>query len=296
MRRNLGIQPARTGPPADRPPRPEDAAPTDPLAADCARCFGLCCVALPFTRSTDFAIDKAGGEPCVNLGRDFGCLVHGRLRDVGFAGCTVFDCFGAGQQVAQSTFAGRSWRDDPESAGSMFETFAVMRQLHELLWYLRDASTRASAAGVRSDIEAARISTEELTGGSAAALAVLDVDDHRRAVDRVLQRVGALVRAEAGPPVAGRRRDFRRADLVGRSLRGADLRGADLRVALLIGSDLRGADLRFADLIGADLRGAALHGADLSSSVFLTQFQVNAAGGDRSTLLPPALGRPPYWS
>lgn len=31
------------------------------LQADCARCFGLCCVALPYARSADFAFDKDGG-------------------------------------------------------------------------------------------------------------------------------------------------------------------------------------------------------------------------------------------
>lgn len=33
-----------------------DAAPE--VRADCSRCFGLCCVALPFARSADFAVDK----------------------------------------------------------------------------------------------------------------------------------------------------------------------------------------------------------------------------------------------
>ena len=40
------------------------------LTADCGRCFGLCCVALPFSRSADFAYDKPAGEPCVNLQPD----------------------------------------------------------------------------------------------------------------------------------------------------------------------------------------------------------------------------------
>lgn len=30
------------------------------LRADCGNCFGLCCVALPFAATTDFAIDKEG--------------------------------------------------------------------------------------------------------------------------------------------------------------------------------------------------------------------------------------------
>ncbi|MDR3081083.1 MAG: pentapeptide repeat-containing protein, partial [Streptomyces sp.] len=37
------------------------------LRADCSSCFALCCVALPFAASADFAIDKAAGTPCPNL-------------------------------------------------------------------------------------------------------------------------------------------------------------------------------------------------------------------------------------
>lgn len=28
------------------------------LKADCEKCFGLCCVSLPFAASSDFAMDK----------------------------------------------------------------------------------------------------------------------------------------------------------------------------------------------------------------------------------------------
>ncbi|HVH23751.1 MAG TPA: pentapeptide repeat-containing protein, partial [Pseudonocardia sp.] len=70
---------------------------------------------------------------------------------------------------------------------------------------------------------------------------------------------------------------------------------ANLRGAYLIGADLGGADLRWADLIGADLRAADLREADLSTSLFLTQFQVNAAHGDRATCLPPLLRSPANW-
>jgi uncharacterized protein YjbI with pentapeptide repeats len=76
------------------------------LRADCERCFGLCCVAPAFSASADFAIDKDAGCPCPNLQADFRCAIHDRLRQRGFAGCTVYDCFGAGQKVAQVTFGG----------------------------------------------------------------------------------------------------------------------------------------------------------------------------------------------
>ena len=286
MRRNLPLQPTLPATPG----RPNTAA--DRLTADCARCVGLCCVALPFTASADFAIDKAAGEPCVNLAGDFGCRVHDRLRDTGFTGCTVYDCFGAGQQVSQITYRGRSWRDDPGSAAGMFEAFAVMRHLHELLWYLHDAASRPAARQLARRIDALAASTEHLTGLPAVELRQVDVQQHRAAVDQVLQQVSAVVRAQAGP--VGR--NHRRADLVGRSLTGSDLRGADFRGALLLGADLRGADLRFADLIGADLRGAEVHGADLSAALFLTQFQANSAAGDTATRLPPMVARPGHWS
>ncbi len=54
------------------------------LQADCANCFALCCVALPFAKSTDFAVNKPAGTPCKNLREDFRCGIHTRLRDQGF--------------------------------------------------------------------------------------------------------------------------------------------------------------------------------------------------------------------
>ncbi|MFD3726888.1 pentapeptide repeat-containing protein, partial [Streptomyces sp. NPDC058671] len=120
------------------------------LRGDCANCFGLCCVALPFAKSADFAVDKPPGEPCRNLQEDFRCGIHTRLRPSGFQGCTVYDCFGAGQQVSQVTFGGVSWREAPETTSRMFDVFYVMRQLHELLRYLTEALDRPAAPPVHA--------------------------------------------------------------------------------------------------------------------------------------------------
>lgn len=259
------------------------------LVADCSSCFGLCCVALAFERSADFPIDKRAGEPCVNLAGDFGCGIHERLRDEGFRGSAVYDCFGAGQQVAQATFSGISWREAPETATSMFAVLPVMHQLHELLWYLADTLGRTSTAPLHAELEASYAATEALTRGHAEALLALDVSAHRRRVDGLLTQSSELVRA-AGPGV-----ERRGADLVGAGLREADLRRANLRGALLIAADLRGADLREADLIGADLRDADLAGADLTGALFLTQAQVNSAKGDAMTKIPAVLVRPTHW-
>jgi hypothetical protein len=273
------------------------------LNADCGSCFGLCCVALPFSASADFAIDKDAGRPCPHLRADFGCGTHDSLRQRGFSGCAVFDCFGAGQRVSQHTFDGRDWRRAPETAGLMFEVFAVMRQLHELLWYLNEAVALPAARPIRGELREALHGTERLARGSAQEIARLDVAAHRGEVNVLLLRTSELVRATApgrndpnGPNSPnGRKKNRRRADLVGADLRGADLRGADLRGAYLIAADLRGADLRAADLIGADLRDTDLRGADLTGSVFLSQSQLNAARGDAATRLPRALARPAHW-
>jgi uncharacterized protein YjbI with pentapeptide repeats len=269
-------------------PRPGDG--RRDLRADCERCFALCCVASAFSASADFAIDKAAGQACPQLRADFRCGIHARLRQRGFPGCTVYDCFGAGQQVAQVTFGGQDWRRAPRTAKRMFEVFPIMRQLHELLWYLTEALTLRPARPLHGELSRALDETERLTRHSADSLLELDVAAHRRDVDALLLRTSELVRAGVR-----HKKDRRRADLIGAKLAGADLRGANLRGAYLIGADLSAADLRTADLIGADFRAADLSGADLTGSIFLTQFQLNAAKGDAGTKLPPWLARPAHW-
>ena len=262
------------------------------LRADCARCFALCCVAPAFARSADFAIDKEPGRPCPNLGAGFRCGVHDRLRERGFPGCAVYDCFGAGQHVAQVVYGGRDWRRHPGSARQMFDVFAVVRHLHELLWYLAEAARLPAAAALRSDLLTAYRETEKLTHGGPEAILVVDVAAHRRAVNDLLVRASELARAGTRPDPRARRRG---PDLIGADLRGADLTGADLRGALLVGADLRRARLRLADVTGADLRGARLGGADLSEAIFLTQAQLDAARGDAATGLPARFTRPGHW-
>ena len=262
------------------------------LRGDCSSCFGLCRVALPFAKSADFAITKAAGAPCPNLEQTFGCGIHAKLRPSGFRGCTVYDCFGAGQHVAQVTYSGVSWREAPATMTEMFEVFPIVRHLHELLWYLDDALTREATAPIHADLHAASARTRDLAGSRPEALLALDVDAYRQEVNVLLLQASDLVRACA----PGKPKNRRGADLIGARLAGADLRGANLRGAYLIGAALRGADLRWADLIGADLRDADLRGADLTDALYLTQPQVTAARGDATTRLPRGLELAEHWS
>lgn len=261
------------------------------LTGDCASCFGLCCVALPFTASADFAITKEAGKPCRNLDTEFRCGIHTRLREKGFTGCTVYDCFGAGQQVSQVTFGGTDWRTAPQTAREMFDVFPVVRQLRELLWYLDQALAAAPAARLHPALGELRAETTALTAAAPAELLALDVPAHRQRVNTLLLQAGDLVRAT----IPGKKRDRRGADLIGAKLAKAQLAGATLRGAYLIAADLTGADLRCTDLIGADLRDARLHGADLAGAIFLTQPQLTAARGDAATKLPTGLTRPSHW-
>ena len=102
------------------------------LRADCARCAALCCVGLAFDRSHLFAFDKAPGAPCRLLNSAGRCRIHDRLSQEGFEGCARYDCLGAGQYVVQQIFAGRSWRTEPDLAKPMLESFAILREIHEL--------------------------------------------------------------------------------------------------------------------------------------------------------------------
>jgi uncharacterized protein YjbI with pentapeptide repeats len=262
------------------------------LRADCARCVALCCVAPAFSASAEFAISKGAGRPCPHLRGDFSCSIHDRLRPRGFSGCASYDCFGAGQQVTQHTFAGRDWRDSPELAAPMFAAFATVRQLHELLWYLRAALDTRPADSLRAELESSFAAKKHLADSRPERLAELDLDAERAEVNSLLRQASQEARTRGGPLGP----DLAGADLIGRQLRGSDLRRASLRGALLVGADLAGADLALADLTGADLRGASLAGADLRTALFLTQAQLDSAHGDRATSLPASLARPVHWT
>jgi len=240
-------------------------------------------VALPFAASADFAVHKPAGRRCGNLTAENRCSIHARLRESGFAGCSVFDCYGAGQRVSARATPRTPGPRMPESL--MFAVFRVTRQLHELLWLLTEAE--AVEGGGEAGALAAEL--DALIDEDADTVLAVDVEAWRARVGPVLERVSE--RARRG--LDGR--DLARADLMGARLRGARLRGAGMRGALLIAADLRGADLRQADLLGADLRDADVCGADLSGALFLTQPQLNAAHGDSATLVPDTLVRPAHW-
>ena len=217
-----------------------------------------------FARSADFAVDKPAGRPCLNLADDFRCGIHHQLRDRGFPGCTVYDCFGAGQHLAQGTFDGRDWREHPELADAMFAAFPVMRDLHELLWYLDAALARAETHDSHGDLEQARRETERLTESDPDILRDTDTSAHQQKVNRLLVRASEAVRKNGTQP--SRDADPRSGNRGGANLRGADPRSTNHKGADHKGADHKGADHKGADHKGADHKGASHSGASHSGA------------------------------
>ncbi|MEL4358496.1 MULTISPECIES: pentapeptide repeat-containing protein [unclassified Luteococcus] len=262
------------------------------FVGDCANCVGLCCVALSRSRAGGFGADIPAGTPCHHLRPDNLCQIHSRLRDEGWPACTVFDCFGAGQQVTQLTFGGDAdWRRDPETAASVFGAFGVMRHLMEMLRLLTEARELARDE-LGPPVRELTDEVQALTRLDAAGLGRVDMAALRGRVGPLLAAVSEQYRAPAPRP----KRFVPRAQLLGAHLRGKDLSRYGLRSALLIAADLRGARCHRTDLLGADLRDADLSDADLGGAIFLTQQQVAAARGNAGTRLPIGLTHPEHWS
>jgi len=182
------------------------------LAADCSRCVGLCCVAPAFVASSDFAFSKPAGVACRHLAADASCSIHERLIPSGFPGCVAYDCFGAGQRVV-ALFGGRA------RSAAMLSAYEVVRQLHELLWYVTDALSRAAAAPVHGALADARSEIDAAIAGGPASIESTDPAAHRATVAPLLRRASSLTRRRAT--------DLANRDAAGRDPTGRDLPGRD---------------------------------------------------------------------
>lgn len=269
------------------------------LKIDCEKCFGLCCVALYFSKSEGFPNDKVPGKPCANLQSNFHCSVHNDLRKKGFKGCTIYDCFGAGQKVSQVTFKDQSWIDSPELASQMFDSFLIIRQLHEMLWYLADASTFILDKATLNKLNLIIEETQNLTILDPNHLKNIDIKNHRIKVNDILRKSNNIVKIKLNLDKKNIHNNKKVLipgyDFIGLDLTSTNLIGANLSGSLLIASNLSYCNLKGANLIGADLRDANIRGANLENALFLNQSQVNSAIGNSATKLPFSLNRPFYW-
>ncbi|KEZ50857.1 pentapeptide repeat-containing protein [Metabacillus indicus] len=264
------------------------------LESDCQNCFGLCCVALPYGKSADFPFDKDGGDPCRNLCSTYTCAIHSQLREKGFRGCVSYECFGAGQHVSQMIYNGRDWRDNKEHAEEMFAVFPNVQQLHEMLFYLKQALHLKETQSIRVSLQNSYEETVELTLRKPEAILKVDVSAHRSKVNVLLMETSKLYRSRVND--IKKKKSRKAADFIGANLKGLNLQGEDFRGKLMIAANISNSDLKRADFIGADLRDADLRGADLTEALFLTQSQINSAIGDVHTKIPVYLERPGHWA
>ncbi|MFD1032610.1 pentapeptide repeat-containing protein [Metaplanococcus flavidus] len=205
------------------------------LKADCSQCFGLCCIALNLIASSDFAINKPAGVPCPNLQEDFRCSIHSELRETGFKGCTVFDCLGAGQMIAQSTFDGQSWKKEPENAEKMFKSLPVMQQLFEMIAFVAEALSYETTTLLQQDLTKQLEELQRLTNLNADELLNLDLISCRAPVNDLLLKASSELRHRISNrvPRQQKKRDLelRGADWMGKNLTRQDLRGTNFRGA-----------------------------------------------------------------
>lgn len=269
------------------------------LKIDCEKCFGFCCVALYFSKIDGFPNDKKAGTPCVNLQSGFTCSEHKNLRKKGLKGCTAYDCFGAGQKVAQLTFEDKDWREFKDLQNQMFEVFVIMRQLHEMLWYLGDALTFVSNKNIKDQLNSRIQEIEQLTKLDANSIMNIDIEKYRIKVNSILRMTNEIVKDKISQYKINNSKNKKNLklgyDFIGANLTDTNLTGANFAGALLIASNMKNTDLKGANLIGADLRDTDIRGANLEDAIFLTQYQINTAIGNCKTKLPKSLERPPYW-
>ncbi len=107
-----------------------------------------------FDKSESFAIDKAAGEECPNLGTQDKCRIFDSRTKLGFAGCVSYNCFGAGQRVTQEIFNGKSWRENSQLKQQMGSALSVLRRIHEQLSLLRSSKTLPLSLEERNSVEA----------------------------------------------------------------------------------------------------------------------------------------------
>lgn len=155
------------------------------MRPDCAQCVALCCVAPPFDAGPDFAADKPAETPCVHLMPDDRCRIHDRLVARGYPGCAAYDCHGAGPRALR--LAGASWRTSPARARALFDLFAGLRPVHELL--ARLDALRRIAVDQRAGRDAAGLATELWrVSDHTAPLAAESLGSYRSQVEHLIAR------------------------------------------------------------------------------------------------------------
>jgi uncharacterized protein YjbI with pentapeptide repeats len=262
----------------------------DKLKSECEKCSGLCCTALFFSKIDGFPKDKIAGIPCVNLLENYQCKIHSQLNQKKMKGCIGYDCFGAGQQVTQVVYKGKTWDAFPKQKSEIFDVFLKVYYLHQIRYFLIDSLLNISDVIIKEKIVKLLDENIEICDESPHRLMAFDVEEHRNKVNTVLKQVCALIQQ-----MYNSENNHCPDDYFGKSFIKKNLSGFDLSSKLLIAADFTDCIFRGTIFLGADTRDANFNNADLSGAIFLTQGQINSSKGNSNTKIPSHLFYPPTW-
>ncbi|MBD8067345.1 hypothetical protein IC608_17910, partial [Devosia sp. PTR5] len=158
---------------------------SEEFAADCERCFGLCCTALSFQRSGSFGHDKPAGQACHFLEPTFRCGIHAQREQLGYEGCEDFDCFGAGQ-IASQEFAAQNWRREPAVARRLHARFAELLKVQEISAALHEAGNLGLTGSTEAERRRLLVALRRGEGEKG------DADVTINAASRLIEEIGRL--------------------------------------------------------------------------------------------------------
>ena len=259
------------------------------LKIDCKNCSGLCCVSLYCTKTDGFPANKEAGIPCAYLDSDYGCNIHSKLSEKNYKGCIAYDCFGAGQRATQLCLTNGTWKTNSKQADMIFDTFMIVFQLHQMLWYLVEAFELTSDNKLKTTIDELIQENEQIAELLPENYLKTDLSAYRLKVNTVLKQISSTTSISTS---ASRHSDRM---YLGKNFKKANLDGKDFSMSLMIAADFAGCSLKKTNFLGADIRDANVRDTDLSESIFLTQMQINSAIGNKNTRLPDNLSRPAAW-
>ena len=261
-----------------------------PMKSDCSKCSGLCCTALFFSKTDGFPKDKIAGEPCMHLLKNYQCKIHSQLKAKKMRGCIGYDCFGAGNQVTEIVYKRKTWNELPKQSKEIFDVFTAVFQLYQIRYFLTEASLLIFADSFSGDIQKLIEEHVRITNNSPQIILSFNIEEYRSKANDVLKEICKRLHGKEN------RKDFScPKDFIGKKFRGKDMSGLDLSTKLLIAADFSDCIFDGTIFLGADTRDTNFTGADLEEAVFLTQGQINAAKGNRSTKIPKHLYYPVTW-
>ena len=251
------------------------------VTSDCTKCFGLCCIALFFSKMDGFPCNKEAGEFCLYLQENYRCDIHKQLAKKKLSGCIGYDCFGAGNYVVQKWYLNELWISEEKVQRQMFAVFIVVTKLLQIRFYLIEACNVNSK--YQKQVEQLLEENDTLIKQDVKQILLIDTNLYREKVNETLKQIVISLGLK------------KEQQYIGKSYRNKDMRNYDFSAKLLLRTDFTNAALEGSSFLAADTRDANFSNCDLRKVLFLSQSQVNCAIGNKNTKLPTHLVSPVTW-